>query len=65
MLPGGQSPRSVGTIACCYGAGQVLGPLLAGLGIHSALLLAATAVASGIVPLLFLGRRTAQISWKG
>jgi len=60
MLPGGPSPRSVGIMACCYGAGQVLGPLLAGSGIHTALLLGAAAVASAIAPLLFLGWRTAQ-----
>jgi len=59
MLPGGPSPRTVGILACCYGAGQVLGPLLASGGIHTALLLGATAVASAIAPLLFLGRRTA------
>jgi predicted MFS family arabinose efflux permease len=53
-LPGGQSPRSVGMIACSYGAGQVLGPLLASMGIHTALLLAATAVGGAIAPLLFL-----------
>jgi len=59
-LPGGPSPRSVGMLACCYGAGQVLGPLLASSGIHIALLLGATAVASAIAPLLYLGWRTTQ-----
>jgi Uncharacterised MFS-type transporter YbfB len=62
MLPGGPSPRTVGILACCYGAGQVLGPLLAGSGIHTALLLGAAAVASAIAPLLFLGWRMAQTS---
>jgi predicted MFS family arabinose efflux permease len=59
-LPGGPSPRSVGILACCYGAGQVLGPLLASSGIHTALLLGAAAVASAIAPLLYLGWRTTQ-----
>jgi hypothetical protein len=59
-LPGGPSPRSVGTLACCYGAGQVLGPLLASSGIHIALLLGSAAVASAIAPLLYLGWRTTQ-----
>ncbi len=62
MLPGGPSPRSVGTLACCYGAGQVLGPLLASRGIHAGLLLGAGAVASAIAPLLFLGWRAAKTS---
>ena len=57
-LPGGPSPRTVGTLACCYGAGQVLGPLLASSGVHTALLLGAAAVTLAIVPLLFLGWRT-------
>jgi MFS family permease len=56
MLPGGPSPRTVGILACCYGAGQLLGPLLAGSGVHAALLLGAAAVASAIAPLLFLGQ---------
>jgi hypothetical protein len=59
-LPGGPSPRSVGVLACCYGAGQVLGPLLASSGIHIALLLGAAAVAIAIGPLLYLGWRTTQ-----
>jgi hypothetical protein len=59
-LPGGPSPRSVGMLACCYGAGQVLGPLLASSGIHIALLLGAAAVASAIAPLLYLSWRTTQ-----
>jgi hypothetical protein len=62
MLPGGPSPRSVGMLACCYGAGQVLGPLLASRGIHAGLLLGAGAVASAIAPLLFLGWRAAETS---
>lgn len=57
-LPGAPSPRSIGMLACCYGAGQVLGPLLASSGIHIALLLGAAAVASAIAPLLYLGWRT-------
>jgi Uncharacterised MFS-type transporter YbfB len=56
-LPSGPSPRSIGMLACCYGAGQVLGPLLASSGIHIALLLGAAAVASAIAPLLYLGWR--------
>lgn len=59
---GDASPRSVGMMACCYGAGQVLGPLLAGGGVHAALLLGAAAVASAIGPLLFLGWRTMAVS---
>jgi predicted MFS family arabinose efflux permease len=59
MLPGGPSPRTVGMLACCYGAGQVLGPLLAGRGVHTALLLGAAAVAGAIAPLLYVGWRTA------
>jgi MFS family permease len=59
-LPGGPSPRSIGALACCYGAGQVLGPLLAGSGVHIALLLGAAAVASAVAPLLYLGWRTTQ-----
>jgi hypothetical protein len=59
-LPGGPSPRSIGTLACCYGAGQVLGPLLASNGIHIALLLGAAAVAGAIAPLLYLGWHTTQ-----
>jgi MFS family permease len=59
MLPGGPSPRIVGMLACCYGAGQVLGPLLAGRGVHTALLLGAAAVAGAIAPLLYVGWRTA------
>jgi hypothetical protein len=59
-LPGGPSPRSVGVLACCYGAGQVLGPLLASSGIHIALLLGAAAVAVAVAPLLYLGWRTTQ-----
>jgi len=59
-LPGAPSPRSIGMLACCYGAGQVLGPLLASSGIHLALLLGAAAVASATAPLLYLGWRTAQ-----
>jgi MFS family permease len=58
-LPGGPSPRSVGMLACCYGAGQVLGPLLASIGIHTAIELGAAAVTTAIAPLLFLGWRTA------
>jgi MFS family permease len=60
MLPGGPSPRTVGILACCYGAGQVLGPLLASRGIHTALLLGAAAVASAIVSLLYLRWRISQ-----
>ena len=59
-LPGGPSPRTVGVLACCYGAGQVLGPLLASSGIHIALLLGAAAVTIAIAPLLYLGWRTTQ-----
>jgi MFS family permease len=59
-LPGGPSPRSIGMLACCYGAGQVLGPLLASNGIHIALLLGAAAVAGAIAPLLYVGWRTTQ-----
>lgn len=59
-LPGGPSPRSVGLLACCYGAGQVLGPLLASSGIHVALLLGAAAVAVAIVPLAYLRWRDSQ-----
>ena len=59
-LPGGPSPRSIGVLACCYGAGQVLGPLLASSGIHVALLLGAVAVATAIAPLLYVGWRTTQ-----
>ena len=59
-LPGGPSPRSVGLLACCYGAGQALGPLLASSGIHRALLLGAAAVAAAVAPLLYLGWRSAQ-----
>jgi MFS family permease len=59
-LPGGPSPRSIGVLACCYGAGQVLGPLLASSGIHIALLLGAAAIATAIAPLLYLGWRTTQ-----
>jgi hypothetical protein len=59
-LPGGPSPRAVGVLACCYGSGQVLGPLLASSGVHIALLLGAAAVASAIAPLLYLGWRTTQ-----
>jgi hypothetical protein len=62
MLPGGPSPRAVGMMACCYGAGQVLGPLLASSGVHTALLLGAAVVAIAIAPLLFLGWRTAVAS---
>jgi MFS family permease len=62
-LPGGPSPRSVGILACCYGAGQVLGPLLASRGIHAGLLLGAGAVASAIAPVLFLGWRATKTSW--
>jgi hypothetical protein len=59
-LPGGPSPRAIGVLACCYGAGQVLGPLLASNGIHIALLLGAAAVACAIAPLLYVGWRTTQ-----
>ena len=62
MLPGGPSPRTVGIMACCYGAGQVLGPLLANSGVHTALLLGAAAVACAIAPLLFLGWHTTKTS---
>ncbi|MGD0556554.1 MAG: YbfB/YjiJ family MFS transporter [Streptosporangiaceae bacterium] len=62
MLPGGPSPRSVGMMACCYGAGQVLGPLLATSGVHTALMLGAAAVACAIAPLLFLRWHTAKTS---
>jgi hypothetical protein len=63
-LPGGPSPRSIGVLACCYGAGQVLGPLLASNGIHIALLLGAAAVASAIAPLLYLGWRTTRTRFR-
>lgn len=59
-LPGGPSPRAIGVLACCYGAGQVLGPLLASSGVHIALLLGAAAVAIAVAPLLYLGWRTTQ-----
>ena len=61
-LPGGPSPRSVGMLACCYGAGQVLGPLLASRGIHAGLMLGASVVASAIAPLLYLGWRAKKTS---
>jgi len=63
-LPGGPSPRSIGVLACCYGAGQVLGPLLASSGIHVALLLGAAAVAIAIAPLLYLGWRTTRTRFR-
>lgn len=56
------SPRSVGLMACCYGAGQALGPLLASRGVHTALLLGATVVASAIAPLQFLAWRATAAS---
>jgi predicted MFS family arabinose efflux permease len=59
-LPGGPSPRSIGVLACCYGAGQVLGPLLASSGIHIALLLGSASVAGAIAPLLYVGWRTTK-----
>ena len=59
-IPGGPSPRTIGALACCYGAGQVLGPLLASSGVHTALLLGAAAVASAIPALLFLGWLSAK-----
>jgi MFS family permease len=61
-MPGGPSPRAVGMMACCYGAGQVLGPLLASSGVHTALLLGAAVVAIAIAPLLFLRWRIAVAS---
>lgn len=60
-LPGGPSPRAIGALACCYGAGQVLGPLLASSGVHLALLLGAAAVVSAVAPLLYLGWRTTLV----
>jgi hypothetical protein len=63
-LPGGPSPRAIGVLACCYGAGQVLGPLLASNGIHIALLLGAAAVACAIAPLLYVGWRTTQTRFR-
>jgi len=58
------SPRSVGMMACCYGAGQALGPLLASRGIHTALLLGAGVVACAIVPLLYLAWHTSGLRFR-